>query len=96
MLRPLRRAYRRRLPRRLDPWLDEELRPLADDPPFEAAYRREVVTAGGGPGKAEFLAARYREGMRWRSVLFRLPAGSRGARPVAARVLRSAARVPAG
>ena len=79
MLRPLRRAYRRLSPRRLDPWLDEGLRPLPADPPFEAAYRREVVTAGGGPGEAEFLAARYREGMRWRSVLRRLLAGSSGA-----------------
>lgn len=72
----LRRTYRRLVPRRSEPWLDEHTGALPDDRRFEEAYLKEVVTAGGGPGEAEFLAARYREGRRWRNVLNRLLAGS--------------------
>lgn len=64
-----RRAYRRRFPRLREPWLDGELVWRGADRGFEAAYLREVGAAGGGPGEAAFLAARYREGMRWRGVL---------------------------
>jgi hypothetical protein len=65
MLRLLRRAYRYLFPRRLDPWLDQDLSPLLADPPFEAAYRREVVTAGGGPGGPILLTTPP----RWRYAL---------------------------
>lgn len=65
-------------PRLRDAWLDEELRFLPHDAAFEEAYRREAVPAGGGPGEVAFLEARYREGMRWRSVLRRLLEGSSG------------------
>lgn len=72
MLRLLRRIYRHFFPRRMDPWLDEELRWLPRDCEFEAAYLREASTEGDRPLEKEFLAARYREGMRWRHVLNRL------------------------
>lgn len=71
-----RRAYRRLFPRLREPWLDAELLWLGSDRAFEAAYLEEVGSAGGGPGEAAFLAARYREGMRWRNVLSRLLEGS--------------------
>lgn len=67
-----RRAYRRLFPRLRDELLDAQVRPLADDPGLEAIYRDDVRQKGGAPVDAEFLAARYREGMRWRTLLKRL------------------------
>jgi len=84
MLRPLRRLYRRRFPRLRDPWLDQDLRELPRDAAFEEAYRAELAAEPGRPGEDAFLAARYREGMRWRNVLGRLLAEP--GRPPAARV----------
>lgn len=78
MLRLLRRSYRRFLPRRRDPWLDGEIDWLPRDRAFEAAYLREVSAEAGRPLEEAFLAARYREGMRWRAVLSRLLTGSSG------------------
>lgn len=75
LLRVFRRAYRCVFPRLREPWLDEELVWLGSDRAFEAAYLGEVRSIGGGPREAAFLGARYREGMRWRSVLRRLLAG---------------------
>jgi len=72
MLRPLRRLYRRLFPRLRDSWLDEDLRELPRDAAFEAAYQHELASAPGRPGEDVFLAARYREGMRWRNMLGRV------------------------
>lgn len=85
MLRRLRRTYRLAFPRLREPWLDEDLAPLPADPAFEEAYHRDVVTAGGGPGERAFLAARYREGMRWRNVLCRWLEGLGGSGGTGAR-----------
>jgi SAM-dependent methyltransferase len=72
MLHPLRRLYRRVFPRLTDPWLDEDPRHLPPDDAYEAAYRAELAAEPGRPGESAFLAARYREGMRWRNVLARV------------------------
>jgi SAM-dependent methyltransferase len=68
----VRRLYRLLFPRRTDPLLDAEPRPFPADEAFARAYEREVTISGTGPGEAAFLAARYREGMRWREVVLRL------------------------
>ncbi|HEX2165362.1 MAG TPA: class I SAM-dependent methyltransferase [Thermoanaerobaculia bacterium] len=67
-----RRAYRRLFPRLRDELLDAEVRPLADDSRLEAIYRERIQDEDEGLGAAGFLAARYREGMRWRNLLERL------------------------
>lgn len=72
MLARLRRLYRLLFPRRTDPLLDAEPRPFPADEGFARAYERELTVSGTGPGEAAFLAARYREGRRWREVVLRL------------------------
>lgn len=87
MLRSLRRLYRRLLPRRLDPWLDEELPPLPRDRGFEEAYRHEALKDGSRLEEEDFLAARYREGVRWRNVMGHLLAARGRARTARTRIL---------
>ena len=68
MLNFARRLVRRFLPRLSDPWLDAPVVPLPRDAAFEQAYAESLLPF---ESSDPFLAARYREGARWRQVLDR-------------------------
>jgi SAM-dependent methyltransferase len=66
-VRFLKRAFRRRFPRRLHPLLDAPVDSRGADEAFAAAYGRAI---GSGPeSELAFVRERYREGIRWRQVV---------------------------
>jgi SAM-dependent methyltransferase len=72
MLGLLKRAFRRRFPRKLHALLDAPVESRGEDEAFAAAYAR--VAADDPDGSLPFVRERYREGMRWRQVISALAA----------------------
>src|SRR5438067_2343496 len=67
MLRLVKRALRRRYPRRLHPLLDAPIEFREADHAFSAAYAAAI--ADDPDASLPFIRERYREGIRWRQVV---------------------------
>jgi SAM-dependent methyltransferase len=70
MLRALKRAFRRRFPRRQHPLLDVSIQNHGSDDAFSSAYAQAI--AGDPDASLPFVRERYREGIRWRQVVHAL------------------------
>ena len=75
MLGILKRAFRRRFPRKLHPILDLPIQSRGFDDAFSAAYARAI--ASDADAGVPFVQERYREGIRWRQVVGALASSPR-------------------